>query len=117
MPAQIAVVHDDAAFQAAAVVALRAEGYSVAAYEDALSAMVDLKSVQQLDLLVTRFQFAPGRSNGVALVMMARRQRPHVKVIFTAPPDMEEHASGLGRFLAMPVAIPDLIKAVREELS
>lgn len=117
MPAQIVVVHDDAPFQVAVVLALKAEGYSVMAYEDALAAMTALEAANRIELLITRFRFADGRSNGRALALMAKSRKPGLKVIFTAPLAMKEYADEIGRLVAMPVSIPDLVEVVREELS
>jgi DNA-binding NtrC family response regulator len=85
MPVHIVIAHDDIAFRTFAVRALEAEGYSVASYEAALAAMVALEA-PLLDVLITRLWFMPGRSNGIALALMAKVRRPSAKVIFTSPP-------------------------------
>ncbi len=116
MPAQILLVHDDEAFRASVTEALEAEGYTVACYPDALAAADELTTVKRIELLITRAQFQPGRSNGASLALMLRMHKPALRVIFTALPETEEHVAHLGTFMPMPVSIPDLLKVVKAEL-
>jgi hypothetical protein len=62
--------------------------------------------------LVTRMEFAPGKSNGLALARMARSKRPQIKVLFTALPEYADHADDLGDFLPMPLSVEDAIEAI-----
>jgi len=73
MPVQIVLVHDDAAFRTTAAQALGAEGYSVTSFADALAATAALAMANRIELLITRLQFAEGRSNGVALALMTKK--------------------------------------------
>lgn len=93
MPAQLGVVHDEAAFKSAAVQALRGEGYSVASFPDAFAATAALAMASRIELLITRLQFAEGRTNGVALALMTRTRTPGVKLIFTGRPEMREYTA------------------------
>jgi DNA-binding NtrC family response regulator len=117
MPVQIVLVHDDAAFRTTAAQALGAEGYSVTSFADALAATAALAMANRIELLITRLQFAEGRSNGVALALMTKRRKPGVKVIFTGLPELKGHSADVGLFLEMPVALDDLVNTVRQELS
>ena len=117
MPAQIVFVHSDDSFRTAAVAALEGEGYTVAWYPDALAAMEALDAAQRVELLITRVRFPEGKSNGVALTQMVKSRKPSIRVIFTAHPDMQEYVEDLGTILTAPVAIPDLIAAVRKEMA
>jgi DNA-binding NtrC family response regulator len=116
MPAQIVLVHDDEAFRASVTEALVSEGYTIACYPDALTAIDALSTVNHIELLITRAHFQPGRSNGASLALMLRMHKPALRVIFTALPETEKHVAHLGTFMPMPVAIPDLMQVVREEL-
>ena len=117
MPARIVFVHRDDSFQTAAVAALAGEGYSVARYPDALAAMEALDNVQRVEVLITCVRFPEGKSNGVALARMVKSRKPSIRAIFTAHPAMQEYVEDLGTFLTAPVAIPDLIAAVRKAIS
>lgn len=117
MPSQTVIVHDDAEFRTAAAEALISQGYFVAVYEDAMAAMTAMRTVGLTELLITRLRFAEGRGNGIALALMVKRRNARVRVIFTAPPELREHAGDLGMFLEMPVPIPKLVETVRQELS
>ena len=116
MPTQVVFVHDDEPFRAAAIGALRGEGYTVTAFCDALEAMIALETLEKMELLVTRAAFPEGRSNGAALALMVKSRKSGARVIFTDDPALEGLVSDLGRFLPMPVIIPDLLDAVRNEL-
>jgi DNA-binding response OmpR family regulator len=116
MPAQIALVHDDAAFRASLKEALEAEGYTVACYPDALAAVSALSDMKRIELLITRASFERGRSNGASLALQLRRRKLGLPVIFVAAADMEEHVAHLGILIPTPVAIPALVRAVSEQL-
>jgi DNA-binding NtrC family response regulator len=116
MPAQIVLVHDEEAFRTNVTTALEAEGYTVACYPDALAAADALSAVNLVELLITRAHFRPGRSNGANLAMMLKVQKPRLRVIFVAAPEAHEHVARLGVFMLAPVAIPDLVQAVRGEI-
>ena len=81
MPARIVAVHDDLDFVDKLAAILRSEGHDVAAFSDPLAAWDALAGA---DLLTTRAQYPPGKSNGFALARMARSKRPEIRVLFTA---------------------------------
>jgi DNA-binding NtrC family response regulator len=116
MPAQIALVHDDDVFRVADTDAPEAERYTVACCPDALAATEALSEVKRIERLITRARLRPGRSNGGSLAMMLRLKKPSLRVIFIASAVSEEHVAYLGAFMLAPVAIPDLVRAVRDEL-
>jgi DNA-binding response OmpR family regulator len=116
MPAQIVLVHDDEAFRKSVAEALEAEGYTVVCYPDALAAADALAALNLVELLITRARFQPGRSNGASLARMMKLQKSSLRVIFVAMPETYEHVADLGTFLPAPVAIPDLVQAVRSEI-
>jgi CheY-like chemotaxis protein len=116
MAAQILLVHDAEVFRTSATQALEAEGYAVAFYPDALAAVDALSALNLVELLITRVSFQPGRSNGANLALMLKLQKPELRVIFIARPEMHEHVAELGVVIPAPVAIPDLVQAVRSEI-
>jgi DNA-binding NtrC family response regulator len=116
MPAQIALVHDEDPFRDLVARTLRDARYNVAEYPDALAATDVLDNAGGLELLITRVTFAEGRSNGAALARMVRFRRPFVRVIFIARLQMQQYVDELGVFLPVPVAMPDLLAAVRQEI-
>ena len=111
MLGHILIVHNDQDVATRAENALKAAGYQVQVCQGVVPALSVLQTVQ-VDLLITRMRFPPGGSNGVALALMARRQHPDIKILFTASPEHQDKAAGLGTFLEAPVSIPDLLDAV-----
>src|SRR5215472_7155977 len=112
--ARIFIVHDDPAFSQDVRSALEAAGHTVAAFNDPMVALDALED-RRIELLITRANFGPGKLNGIALVRMLRLKNPDVRVIFTAIPELEGHAEGLGEFLAAPVRVDDVV-AMAERL-
>jgi DNA-binding NtrC family response regulator len=112
MPARIVVVHDDEKFTAQLATALRSCGHDVVTFPDPLAAWSALEAAKLIEVLVTRMEYAPGKSNGLALARMARSKRPQIKVLFTAFPEYANHADDLGEFLPMPVSVEDVIEAI-----
>jgi DNA-binding NtrC family response regulator len=112
MPASVVVVHDDKDFVNQLTTALRLTRYDVAAFVDPMAALDALDASRLLEVLVTRVRFAPGKMNGVSLARMARSKRPGIRVLFTALPEFENYAEGLGKFMPMPVSLPDVVDAV-----
>jgi DNA-binding NtrC family response regulator len=112
MPARIVVVHDDQEFTDQLAVALRSAGHDVATFPDPLASWGALEAARLIEVLVTGMEYAPGRSNGLALARMARSKRPQIKVLFADLPEYAAHAADLGEFLAMPVSVEDTIEAI-----
>ena len=110
MTARIFIVHDDSAFSEETRAALKAAGHTVATFDDPMEALDALGAGQQMELLITRASFGPGKLNGIALARMARFKRPDVRVVFTAVPEYDSHAEGLGEFLPAPVRIDDVVE-------
>ena len=117
MGGRILIVHDDDHFIARAAAALQAVGNTVTTSSAALEAIHQLDAMTPPDVLITRMRFGPGRSNGLALARMAHHRHPQIKIIFTALRDFQDDVAGLGKFLAAPVAIPDLVAAVNDALA
>lgn len=116
MPAHVVLVNDDADFVQRAAAALRRAGYDVAGYTDSMSATGALHTAAKIEVLVTKVTFGQGKPHGLSLAMMARLRRPFVRVLFTAPPEFEEHTRGIGLFLPLPVGEQDLVAAVWQML-
>ena len=112
MPAQIAVVHDDAEFLEQVVTALRAAGYGVVAFLDSMAATCALDHPRNIELLITRVRFAEGTPHGAALARMALVKRPGIKVLFVSFPEVEIHTEGIGDFLPRPFSQEDLLAVV-----
>jgi DNA-binding NtrC family response regulator len=112
MPASVVVVHDDPDFVDQLALALSLAGYDVISFVDPMAALDAFDASHLLEVLVTRVQFGLGKMNGVALARMARSKRPGVRVLFTALPEFKDYAEGLGKFMPMPVSVPDVVDAV-----
>ena len=114
MPARVVLVHSDPEFARDAEQALRAAGHDVIAFSESLPALNALEKAQRVDLLITRFRFSPGNPNGLSLALMARSRRPGVKVVFTARPNDQHHAEGIGWVVVHPIGVSDLLRIVAE---
>lgn len=117
MPARVVVVHDEPEFVGEVATALRLAGHEVATFPDPLAAWDALEATRETEVLVTRVEFQPGKSNGVALARMARANRPEIRVLFTALPEYASHTEGLGTLMPMPVRVPDVVEAVTRLLN
>jgi DNA-binding NtrC family response regulator len=116
MTARLFIVHDDPAFSQEVRAALQAAGHTVADFDDPMVALDALESAHQIELLITRANFGPGKLNGIALARMARIKQPDVRVLFTAIPEYESHAEGLGEFLSAPVHVDDVVEVAERLL-
>jgi CheY-like chemotaxis protein len=110
MPARVVVVHDEPGFVEELVAALNLAGHQVAAYADPLAAWDALAATRLTEVLITRVQFPPGKSNGLALALMARANRPGIQVIFIALPQFARECEDVGLFLPLPVSVPHVVK-------
>ena len=113
MPARIVVVHDGANFVEELAERLRAEGHEVATFPDPIAAWDALEAAQSSEVLVTRVTFPPGRSNGMALALMARNKRREIKVVFLTCQDDSEEIRDIGtclRVIATPDEVADAVK-------
>jgi len=102
MPARIVVVHDGPCLERV-ISGLSQRGHDVRGYSDPLAALNALEDARRVEVLLTRLHFGPGKSNGVALALMARLKRPGVKVVFLEKPDDPELTAGLGEVAEGPV--------------
>jgi DNA-binding NtrC family response regulator len=113
MPARVVVVHNEPGFADELVAALNWAGYEVAVFPDPLAAWDALAAARLTEVLITRVQFPPGKSNGVALAHMARANRPSIQVIFIALPEFAGQCEDVGTFLPLPVPVPQVVKTVK----
>jgi DNA-binding NtrC family response regulator len=111
------IAHDDAEFVYNTAIALRAAGYSVAAFANSMSTLTALEDAQLVELLITRVLFPEGTPNGVALGRMARVKRPGVKVLFVGRPDTQAHTEGVGEFLPASVTASEIVEMVEKMLA
>jgi DNA-binding NtrC family response regulator len=116
MPACVVLVHDELEFVDQLTEALSLAGYDVATFVDPMAALNALDAAHSLEILITRVDFGPGKLTGAALARMARLKRPGIRVLFPALPEFAEYAEGLGKFMPLPVSVPDVVDAVRRML-
>jgi DNA-binding NtrC family response regulator len=116
MPGPVILVHSSEGFANQAASALRNAGYEVVVFTDPMQALDALDATGAPQLLITRVNYPSGKPNGVALALMARNRRPHIRVLFIAQADMRQHAEGIGEFLPVPVALADLVAVVERLL-
>ena len=112
MPARVVLVHDETEFVDELIAALTLAGHQVATFTDPLEAWDALAAARLTKVLITRVQFPPGKSNGLALANMVRSKHPKIQVIFVALPEFEADCEDTGVFLPRPVAVSDVIKTV-----
>ena len=111
MPARIVVALNEPGFADRAAAVLAERGYDAKALPDSMAALDALEGAYRIELLVTCPNFSAGKPNGVALVRIARRRRPDLKVLFVGPPKLEEFTAGLGSYRYSPVTVGDVIDA------
>jgi DNA-binding NtrC family response regulator len=116
MPARIVVVDDNPCFLDHLATALKVKGHDAASFADPLDAWDALEEAQRVEVLVTRIQFAPGRSNGAALARMARMKRPQIRVLFIASPEFQRDVEELGTFLPRTASIDVILETTRRLL-
>jgi len=116
MPARVVVVHDDPDYLGELATLLRRDGHDVATFPDPLAAWDALEAAKRIEVLVTRVEFPPGRSNGVALARMARSKRREIRVLITALPEHAKDAEELGTFLPLPVDVAEVAQVVKSLL-
>lgn len=114
MPAEVVLVVADSTFLHDATLALQAEGLTVAAFSSSMAALKALEGAQSVEVLVTGVSFPRQQPNGMSLALMTLRRRPAVRVMFLGPADVAPAVAELGRLLIEPVAVSDLVAAVRQ---
>src|SRR5690349_13357808 len=114
MPAEVVLAAADSAFLHEARSALQAEGLSVAAFSGSMAALKALEGAQAVEVLVTEMDFPGQQPNGMSLALMTQRRRPNVRLIFMGPAHVAPAVAELGQLLAEPVAVADLVAAVRK---
>jgi DNA-binding response OmpR family regulator len=109
MAPRLLVVHDEVEFVDAVVTSLKVAGHQVTAFPDPLAAW---DAIEEINVLITRVQFPPGKSNGLALARKARVNRPPTCILFVALPEFQKDVDDLGVFLPMPVNVADVVETV-----
>jgi DNA-binding NtrC family response regulator len=117
MPARIVIVDDEQTFADSLTSALRAAGYDSANYIDPIAALEALAEAQRVELLITRVEFAKGRSNGHSLALMTRRRLPGVKILFVAKEVYRESAIAIGEWLPRTTPLQVIVDKAVELLS
>jgi len=112
MAKTVAIVHDEAEFQALAAAALRAARCQVVAYPNPRAMLDEFGDARIIDILVTRVSFAPGMPNGISLALTLRRKCPLLKVVFAARAEWERQTAGIGKLIPHPVSMARLVEAV-----
>jgi hypothetical protein len=116
IPSQIVVAFEEAEFAGKVADALRNTDRTATAFHDSMRALDALEAAVKLEVLVTGTEFGPGRVNGIALARMARLKKPDVKVLFIGKSDHKPHTEGLGEFMALPVAVEDVVRRIEQVL-
>jgi CheY-like chemotaxis protein len=115
--ATILMVEDDPAFADALDRGLRAARFDVVAVNDSLAALRLLESDRPVDMLLTDIKMPEGQPHGIALSLMARRQRPSLPVIFMSGyPDLIKDAGLDEPVFAKPFNLTVLVDAIRQRL-
>lgn len=112
MSARIVLVYDDRRYLEAAASALKEGGYDIAAFTNPMIALRAFDGPPTVDLLVTRVAFNRGTIHGIALARMAKVKCLDIRILFIDLPERQKHTDGIGAFIALPVEVPDLIRAI-----
>jgi len=107
----IALIEDEPRIRVPLAKALSEAGYQVVSAASGFEGR-DLLATHDVDVAVIDLRL-PGRLDGVALAGEARRQHPHLPIIFVsgAPPD--DDAIKDGRFLQKPFTDEELLQEIR----
>ena len=117
IPARVVVVHDEPSFLDPLVTSLRAVGVDVAAFSDSSLAWDALQFSSNVEILVTRVQFMPGKPHGVTLARWVKERSPAVRILFVALPEFQTDIKDVGLLLPRPVSVPQVAEAVCRMLS
>ena len=110
------MVHDRTEILDQLTASLRLAGYDVAAFSDPMAALEALEASERPKMLITGVEFGPGKLHGIGLARMARRKRAKLQILFVGHPDFVEYAEGVGKYMALPVSIPEIVDVVRDLL-
>jgi CheY-like chemotaxis protein len=116
-PARIVLVHDEPKFVDGLENALRRAGHQVATFSDPLTAWTSLEAPRRIEVLITRLEFPPGKSNGLALARMAHARHRDINVIFTATARFARQVDEVDTFLPTPVAPSVVVETVERMLA
>lgn len=116
MPARIVVVDYDADLLAKVVRGLQQDGFEVVGYSDSAEAYELLRTAEKIEVLVTGVGFRTGTPHGLALAGAARLQRPDLKVVLIARPELAGHVEGGHRLLIRPVSPEQVCAVVKETI-
>lgn len=115
--ATILMVEDDPAFAEALDRGLRAARFEVVVAANSLAALRLLETDQRVDMLLTDIKMPDGHPHGIALSLMARRQRPALPVIFMSGyPDLVRDAGIEDTVFTKPFNLAVLVEAIRQHL-
>jgi DNA-binding NtrC family response regulator len=117
MPARIVVVHNNPTFREPLAASLKASGHAVASFADISVAWDALEAAEQMEILVTRVNFGPGKPHGVALARSARFRKPGVRVLIVGRPEYAEDAAGIGLFLPNSATVSRVADTVERMLA
>lgn len=115
MAAKIVVAHNDHMYSVDLVAALAATGLTdVAHFSDPLIALDQLSHPKQIELLISRIDFGPGKLHGIALARMAKSRRSEIKVILLGEEEHRPYVDGTGELVPLATAPPTLAARVHE---
>jgi len=115
MAVEIAVVCDDRLYSADLIAALAATGLTdVAYFSDPMLALDRLLQPEQIELLVSRIDFGPGKLHGVGLARMAKSRHRTAKVILLGEEEHRPYVDGTGELVLLATAPPILAEHVHE---
>jgi hypothetical protein len=97
MPTRVVVVHDDPVFRDDLAAALKDAGYEVVAVDDPAFVVGPPRGADQLEITISR----------------AKGAYPGLRIRVTGYRTSEPYAGPLGQFIAEPVRIEDVVRALR----
>ncbi|MGI9477203.1 MAG: ATP-binding protein, partial [Hyphomicrobiaceae bacterium] len=116
----VLVVEDDPNVRALTVSRLQHLGYQVLDADDATAALATLESQPDIDVLLTDIAM-PGGMSGIDLAAVVSKNRPDIKIIFSASyskqADILHEQDKLGSWLQKPYKQAELAKKMQEILA
>jgi DNA-binding NtrC family response regulator len=112
MPAPVVLVLNDQDLLNTLCAALEASDFAAAGFSNLMQALGALEASATVNHLITDTDLGAGQPNGASLAMIARRTRPHVRVLFIGSPEKQPFVEDIGIFVLSPVDPGRLLEIV-----
>jgi DNA-binding NtrC family response regulator len=113
---RVTIVHSDQDIAEAVGGAVRQNGHEVTCFTDPMAALPFIEDARRSFALIACVRFGPGRVHGIALGLMARRQRAGTKILFMSEPEDAELAREVGSVISAAASAAEVARALEQLL-